>query len=669
MAQGQPTNNCLSLAQTLLLLLAAMAPSAPTLHEFTRPLSVVDAMFAQHLAAGNEPASQFGEREYFQKVIGVENEEGLARIPCLNDVELAESVPPFTLVRYRGLVQDVFEPEIYAAVFQQSAAQGSGASAPHFVTSKYRDCVEPAPGCVLQQLDGPSGLGQRGACYCVPLPGETPWARAAAVERTSLAGGAAVAAVDAPVTPNRSNKRGRADEDVEMGSEENQRPRMAEAAPAAVEDALTPKKLAAGNFCTPCTPADNTMRTAEDFGLNFPIPSEEKRGRGASSACIVKLYDADAESLKPCEAVEIIGVLCVNPEVADFSTTSMQDEWRDARQPSTSLVPRLHALVVRHLPFYTPLLPYTNAWLSEARLANAYQRQFSSPGALATARNAAVALLTSHLGGDTVAAEYVLMQLVSRSFGRHGDKSLGSWSLNIAGWPAGGDTQSFTQAVAELVPRAVRLEVTADSLNTKRWRPQKDYVANRLVASQLQLAAGTLLVLDEMRMAAGNLGTEGVKALAAIKTLVTENLLTCDFMSCDVKLPLEVSAICVSERRSIVKDADVLLPLRPAASPVEASVPGVAALNAARWLIALVTRAPRAVKIPDHVAQRFSEDFAAVRQELSVPAELGHTWMGLARARCLTLGEKELSIEQWGAVFQLEKERLQRCNADGLLVQ
>jgi len=45
----------------------------------------------------------------------------------------------------------------------------------------------------------------------------------------------------------------------------------------------------------------------------------------------------------------------------------------DARQPSTALVPRLHAISVRKLPFFHPLVPFSPDWLTEARLAAAYQ--------------------------------------------------------------------------------------------------------------------------------------------------------------------------------------------------------------------------------------------------------------------------------------------------------
>merc|ERR1712072_1389616 len=91
------------------------------------------------------------------------------------------------------------------------------------------------------------------------------------------------------------------------------------------------------------------------------------------------------------------------------------------------------------------------------------------------------------------------------------------------------------------------------------------------------------------------------------------------------------------------------------------------ALNAARWLVALVTRSPRALRIPDAVMHVFGEDFAKVRQEFKVKPELAHTWMALARARCLTFGEEELSLQRWREVMELETSRLRRCCEDGMV--
>lgn len=636
------------------------------MEELSRPLTVIDALFEKSISAnGGAPVPEFGEHAHFRKVLGLDNEEALAKIPCLNDVELSESVPPFSLVRYRCLVQDVFEPEFYAGLFQEVDAAG----ATRYVTTKYRECIEPAAGRQLRELDNHGGLQQRGACYCVPMPGERSWARSAATEWT-LAGGGSINPVQptpAVSATSVATKRRRPDEDVSMGEPEGAEAQKPRVATADGSSAAPPAAAATGNGGYLGTPANATIKTAEEFGLNFPIPSEERRGHGASTACIVKLYDGDSEALKLCDSIEVIGVLCVNTDLAtlaDATTGQMADDWRDARHPSTSLVPRLHALAVRHLPFQHPLLPFTADFLSEQRLSAAFQRQFSAPGAMLTARTAAIEQLSRCLGGDAVSVEYFLMLLVARSFSKHGEKLLGSWSLNLSG-AKGLDTAAIREAAGELVPRAVHLELTIKNLNEQKWRPRKDFVADRLVASQLQLAAGTLLMVDETKMSEGQLTNEGTKSLLSLQKLVQENKLACDFVSYDVSIPLEVPCVLLSERKSVVKDVDVLCPVRVQAQSGSAAAPQ--ALDAARWLIALVTRSTRPLRIPDEVMHVFGENFASARQEFKVSPELAHTWMALARARCLTFGEEELSLQRWREVMELEQTRLLRCREDSLL--
>lgn len=256
------------------------------------------------------------------------------------------------------------------------------------------------------------------------------------------------------------------------------------------------------------------------------------------------------------------------------------------------------------------------------------------------------------------------MHLVSRSFASHGDQLLGAWSLNLACWPEGLSVKNFADTISEFVPRAVHLDVTAEGLNTGKWRPVKDFTANRLIAGQLQLAAGTLLMLDETKMAEGQLVHEGVKNVNAIRALVSDHQLTCDF-TYDVKIPFEVQTMNLSRRKSIISDIDVLVPLRPGTAGV-ASMPAEA-LDAVRLVIALVTRNPRCARIPEAVTQKFSEDYAGAREKWGIQPQLCNAWMSLARAYCLTSGDDELTMERWAKVFELEHERLRRCKEENFL--
>merc|ERR1719329_1111971 len=108
--------------------------------EITASLTVVDKLFAGSFQAGDTPKAEWGERQHFVSALGLHDEERLAQIPCLNDVKMLEALPPFSLVRYRGLVQDLFEPELYTSLVEECGADGQSSQVR---TTKYRECMEP----------------------------------------------------------------------------------------------------------------------------------------------------------------------------------------------------------------------------------------------------------------------------------------------------------------------------------------------------------------------------------------------------------------------------------------------------------------------------------------------------------------------------------------------
>lgn len=606
-----------------------------TVREISNPLGVIDELFAHERNYAKDqnqlPPGKWNEKAHFLRSLQLADEENFAKIPCLNDVAVVEDIAPFTLVRYRCLVQDIFEPEMYNMFLLEK----DGASQ-RLVTTKYRESYF-SEGKDLQEV-GRGGLSSRGAYYCVPLPGETAWSRATSKQQISK-------------VVVSSTKRGR-DEDVDMeGPNETQHG----------ETEMPSRPQQRSKIDAPVPKPSQGIQNADSFGLNLPLPWESQKSR----PCIVKLYDEDADSLKVCETVEILGILCIDPSLANLGE-QVATSWPfpDARSPSTALVPRLHGLMVRRLPFYHPLFPFSPDWLSEARLASAFQRRLAGPGAVAAAREAAIKSLQKSLGGDEVAAEYVLALLASRVYGHINGTSLGHWSLNLSHWPSQLPVSSLFDAVSDLAPLAVHLEVTAGTLSAGQWKPKKDFEANRLVAGRLQLAPGTFVLLDESEMQPGDVNDNGVRALQAISSLVSDQQLPCDFSTYDVKIPLELKCLFASKGVSILKLADVVLPLRANAAQSVDSI----GLDAARFLLGLITRQTKPFRMPEDVATAFSQDFAQLRQEFrEIEQRTVYVWSFLARAICFTHGEEELTIERWRSVLALERERLKRCAEAGIL--
>eukprot|EP00438_Fugacium_kawagutii_P033366 Skav231027 [mRNA] locus=scaffold1869:149039:162168:- [translate_table: standard] len=79
--------------------------------------------------------------------------------------------------------------------------------------------------------------------------------------------------------------------------------------------------------------------------------------------------------------------------------------------------------------------------------------------------------------------------MASRIYGHASGIALGQWSLNVSHWPQEVPVANLFDAVSNLAPLAVHLQVTPQTLSCP-WKPKKDFDANRLVAGRLQLAPG-----------------------------------------------------------------------------------------------------------------------------------------------------------------------------------
>lgn len=296
----------------------------------------------------------------------------------------------------------------------------------------------------------------------------------------------------------------------------------------------------------------------------------------------MKLYDADVEGggAKLNEVVEFIGVLEADPS-ADFDAQAardgaafgMSESEVAALCPPPSRVPRLHCLLHRRLSATDEVLEYaaakadvgggqsddglistsaaahgslstavaagsvTGAAAPTAASPTADLAPAATGGTLPRGRALVLGALTTALGGDELAAEYVLLVACAKVVARVDGLPLGCLPLHLS-FPAsdGGVNESISPAnmqddddddggsgvegslpsardsndkdpivealakcVANLWPRCRWLALTEEKLRSDGLLPRKDYATNRLQTSPLQLAAHTVLVVDETR--------------------------------------------------------------------------------------------------------------------------------------------------------------------------
>ena len=141
-------------------------------------------------------------------------------------------------------------------------------------------------------------------------------------------------------------------------------------------------------------------------------------------------------------------------------------------------------------------------------------------------RDTIVNLVSIALGGDTFAAEYVLLHMLSMVRGREPALAIGAFSLNIMRMK----NYKYLQQVLELLlPRVAYIPLSIEHLNGRRFVPQKNYEMNRLVTGPLQLLEHTYIVCDETKMNAGKLNDTGCRNLQALQQLSNEATLKYDF--------------------------------------------------------------------------------------------------------------------------------------------
>lgn len=696
----------------------------------TDPLGTVSSLFDAAVAspAAGAEDGDWGVRAAFREGLSSLSSRALVeRIPEINAVGV-EHVPPGALVRFRCMVQDMYNPEYYVGAYRDAGGR--------WRTTKYTEDLGPAdtPG---QPAD--RKIWERRVLYCVPVPGESAWVR-----RLDGAGVGAPPSTPAKISEDRAGKKDKRarDEDVEMdaaddaddGAEDSVAAALAGAG--AAEDAASSRAAKAlrndetetvrqreGGDAVHVHPGGDA--SPED-ALNLPLGTEKAApGLLAATPCIVKMYD-DEDDVKLNDVLELVGVLGIAPalaqEMQDMSAETFgvfahqaagqanahppdanaganadfefMDEER-AHNPPTSVVPRFHVLAARRASPQTFALaaeaetPGPGAHVDTASGANGGwglrpvegEAAFRGPGLVpdsrlalsgVTTRARLVAFLAAPLGGDALAAEYVLFSLLARVHTRSDGMPIGKFGVTLLGAPDGpGKSGVVASALAEtlaiLAPATAHLPLSIASLNARAWAPRKDYATNRLIAGPLQLASGTTVVLDETALSAGVLNERGVRNVQTLADFSKTQELEMDFSYHAMRVPIDVSVVSVSASKThgIVEGLDASVVLRMTKEPrvpeeILSEEDGKESLAEMRLFIARARCSSHSIDTKNG-AEIERAMVAARASDPSATQETFHRWLTMSRLAALARGETSLTIEHWNIARECERLAAERA--------
>ncbi|KAK0149931.1 Mini-chromosome maintenance complex-binding protein [Merluccius polli] len=606
------------------------------------PLGVVEEVFGS--AQGRPGSGWEAEVTDFFKT-QLREKEAHTLVPSLNDVPL-HYLRPNSLVRFRCLVQDMFDPEFYMGAYE---TVDPATEAKLLRCGKYKDVTE----CGVDLDSANMVTAERQTFYCVPIPGESPWVKEISYSRV---------VPSTSYVPSRQ-KRSYEEDDDDMDTQP-QRQRDTHTGPQ-----TAPEPQGNGDCKRQETEAPSGQKASNSpLDLNFPLPGEK------GPACLVKVYE-NWDSFKLNDILEVYGVLSVNPALSaladnkDTSSSLIVDpaesmetaEELRVHSPPASLVPRLHLLHARRLVHNNPLLPPAGLGDSTALLASTLSEMASE----------LLAYFTRLLLGDVLAAEYLLLHLISNVYARRDVLPLGKFTLNLSGCPstaAPAYTEQLYQILQQLVPCSYRLSMTLQNMNQLRMVPKKDYVANRLVSGVLQLASNTTLYLDETQLEQGQLDTTGVRNITALGNVISWQKVDYDFNYHQMEFPSNINVLIASEGRSLLpSDCQVHLQPQVTSPNMEEYLGSVhtvlqpsSQLNKFRLYLAVARTLD--YSISEEVTKAVEDDFVDMRKDdpQSISAEDLHRLLVVARLLSLSLGQTALSRDAWMRAKHIETLRRSR---------
>ncbi|KAG1713221.1 hypothetical protein DVH05_000941 [Phytophthora capsici] len=277
--------------------------------------------------------------------------------------------------------------------------------------------------------------------------------------------------------------------------------------------------------------------------------------------------------------------------------------------------------------------------------------------------------LAQTVRGDTLAAEYLLLGLLSHVYSRADPSTpLGNLSLNLSLDKLSTEEQkrSFLTEVQKtmtsLMPMVARVDLSLKELNSTKFVPHKDYDREILLSGVLQVANGTAMLVDETALTAGQLNEQGVKNVAALQSLIDKMLLPYDFHYYNMDFPQDVAVVTVSEGKSILP-VTVAVPIIGTTEEKASTLPEEQVLECFRLFLSVLRSF--VVTIGNEEAEMAEKHYVECRKsEKKVALEDLHRWLRLARLVALSRGEGHISKDSWNWMLELENKRLERLPKD-----
>ncbi|KAJ2611675.1 hypothetical protein H4S08_003044 [Coemansia sp. RSA 1365] len=398
--------------------------------------------------------------------------------------------------------------------------------------------------------------------------------------------------------------------------------------------------------------AESGSEVASGLASKYPLPGENH------TAALVKFYSPSVAP-KASSVIDVVGIY----ELGYNSKSQESDEERKV------LWPCIHAIYHTDIQLHN-LVPSLPRLVLSDYIAR---------------RDMCLSHLTLVLGGDELAAQYLLLHLLSKSV-RVQDAKVGKFSLNLIGVPSCEKeeqqprrfnfnnlaTKWIGDAIAQVVPCSVEIPFELELLNRSAFLPNAEH--GDLKAGILQLASGTEIICDETCLYEGTLDEHGVRNLHALQTCILEQTVTYLYPFQPIDIPTNLRILVLSTGKSILQnDCDVYLAdttvrfLTKIQSGTSIDIQPLDPMHTEQIRQYLELARCLDFSIPKDVSDVISSEYADSRrsahkngEQMMTQEELALT-VTVARLISISKGQDLLDLASWREACALEQYRKERA--------
>jgi hypothetical protein len=219
-------------------------------------------------------------------------------------------------------------------------------------------------------------------------------------------------------------------------------------------------------------------------------------------------------------------------------------------------------------------------------------------------------------------------------------------------------------AISLIAPRCSIIQADIESFNSNVFLPFKDYDKNIMQRSPLQLAAGTIAIINETDMKEGILNKQGIDSVKALQSVVSKQILPVVFANYEVKLPTDYSLIFISNLSSslitsvssdVVKIKMGNLMVNDENMDIESIVDTDSIDDMRKWWSSCRLGD---VKMDETMIKYAEDDFVKARQTKDIPPSTFHTWLTIARLITISFGHENMEPKHWDMMRDMEHQRM-----------